>query len=136
MNESKIKMNLGKYSDSSNKAFEELKKQKIVERIWQKDFTVWSNEQTEITNRLGWLFSPEVTLKSLNEINGFVKGVKQDGFTKVLLMGMGGSSLAPEVFSFMFGAKNGFPELYVLDSTDPDMVFEYERSSRMKKLYL
>jgi len=137
MNESKIKMNLGKYSDSFNKAFEELKKQKIVERIWQKDFTVWSNKQTEITNRLGWLFSPEVTLKSLTEINEFVKGVKQDGFTKVLLMGMGGSSLAPEVFSFMFGAKNGFPELYVLDSTDPDMVFEYEKKfSNEKTLFI
>ncbi len=137
MNESKIKISLGKYSDSFNKAFEELKKQKIIERIWQKDFTVWSNEPTEITNRLGWLFSPENTLKSLNEINKFVNEVRRDGFTKILLMGMGGSSLAPEVFSLMFGSKNGYPELYILDSTDPNMVFECEKNfSNEKTLFI
>jgi len=127
MNESSIKMNLGSYTDFFNEAFEELKTRKIVERIWQKDFSVWSKEAAEITNRLGWLFSPANTLNSLNEIISFAGDVKSDGFTKILLMGMGGSSLAPEVFSLTFGVVNGYPELSVLDSTDPDAVSGYEK---------
>ncbi|OGU27660.1 MAG: hypothetical protein A2057_13180 [Ignavibacteria bacterium GWA2_35_9] len=137
MLESKFEMKLGKYSDHFNKAFEELKKQNIVERIWKKDYTVWSNQPTEITNRLGWLNSPEVSLKALEEINLFVSSVKEDGFTKVLLMGMGGSSLAPEVFSLMFGSKGDYPELKVLDSTDPGAVFEIDKSlSKEKTLFI
>jgi len=127
MNQSKFKMDLSEYNDSFNKAFDKLKKEKIVEKIWEKDYTVWSNEPTEITNRLGWLFSPETSLKALKEIEDFVEAVKLDGFTKVLLMGMGGSSLAPEVFSLTFGSKQGYPDLYVLDSTDPDAVYEYDK---------
>jgi len=122
MNQSKFKIKLGEHTNSFNKAFDKLKKEKIVEKIWEKDYTVWSDEPTEITNRLGWLFSPETSLKALKEIEDFVEAVKLDGFTKVLLMGMGGSSLAPEVFSLTFGSKEDYPDLYVLDSTDPDAV--------------
>jgi glucose-6-phosphate isomerase len=126
-------MEIGEHTDSFNQAFDELKKQKIVERIWKKDYTVWSNKPTEITNRLGWLVSPTTSLKALEEINRFVEEVKNDGFTKVLLMGMGGSSLAPEVFSLTFGSRKGYPELYVLDSTDPDAVHEYDKKFTNEK---
>jgi glucose-6-phosphate isomerase len=137
MSESKIKITLGKYTDIFNKAFDELKDQSIVERIWQKDYTVWSQDPTEITNRLGWLYSPATSLKALQEIDEFVNGVKDDGFTKVLLMGMGGSSMAPEVFSLIFGSKNGYPELFVLDSTDPDAISELDNKiSNEKTLFI
>ncbi|OGU76642.1 MAG: hypothetical protein A2V93_01340 [Ignavibacteria bacterium RBG_16_34_14] len=126
-------MKLGECTNSFNTAFNELKKEKIVERIWKKDYTVWSNEPTEITNRLGWLFSPETSIKALQKIEEFVKGVKQDGFTKTLLMGMGGSSLAPEVFSLTFGSKQGYPEIFVLDSTDPDKVSEFDKIIKNEK---
>ncbi|MDO8549991.1 MAG: glucose-6-phosphate isomerase [Ignavibacteria bacterium] len=130
-------MKLGEHSNSFNKAFDELKKERIIERIWEKDYTVWNNEPTEITNRLGWLFSPETSLKALQEIEDFVKGVKDDGFNKILLMGMGGSSLAPEVFSLTFGSKEGYPELHVLDSTDPDAVSEFDKIlSNEKTLFI
>jgi glucose-6-phosphate isomerase len=133
MTDSKFEMKLGKYSSLVNKAFQELKQERVVERIWEKDFSIWSDQPTEITNRLGWLFSPQVTLKALNEISNFVNSVKDNGFTNVLLMGMGGSSLAPEVFSLIFGAREGYPQLDVLDSTDSDTVLEFDRKLSAKK---
>jgi glucose-6-phosphate isomerase len=126
-------MNLENSTDAFNKTFDELKKEKVVERIWEKDHTVWSNDPNEITNRLGWLVSPETSLNAFEEIDQFVSGVKEEGFTKVLLMGMGGSSLAPEVFSLVFGSEEGYPELFVLDSTDPEAVLEYDKKLSPEK---
>jgi glucose-6-phosphate isomerase len=137
MDISEIKMNLALYSDYFDKTFKELKSKRIVERIWEKDYTVWSNDPAEITNRLGWLFSPEATRKSLDEINEFAEEIKKEGFAKILLLGMGGSSLAPEVFSLTFGSKKGHPELFVLDSTDPDAVYEFDKNlSGEKTLFI
>jgi glucose-6-phosphate isomerase len=133
MNQSKLIMNLENSTDAFNKTFDELKKEKVVERIWEKDHTVWSNDPNEITNRLGWLVSPETSLNAFEEIDQFVSGVKEEGFTKVLLMGMGGSSLAPEVFSLVFGSEEGYPELFVLDSTDPEAVLEYDKKLSPEK---
>jgi glucose-6-phosphate isomerase len=62
-------------------------------------------------------------MERLAEIEAFAKGVRSDGFTQVLLLGMGGSSLAPEVFAKTFGSEPGWPSLAVLDSTDPGAVF-------------
>ena len=69
MIESKFEMKLGQYTDNFNKAFDDLKKQQIIERIWEKDYKIWSNKPDEITDRLGWLISPDVSLKSIKEIN-------------------------------------------------------------------
>ena len=115
----------------------DLKTNRIVERIWDKDFTVWSDKPNEITNRLGWLKSPGASLKMLDEINEFVESVKKDGYTNALLLGMGGSSLAPEVFSKTFRTKAGYLHLEVLDSTHPEAVIEYaERFDPVKTLYI
>jgi glucose-6-phosphate isomerase len=133
MENSKLKMKLGEYENSIKNIHNKLKEEKIIERIWEKDHTVWSNDPAEISNRLGWLYSPAVSLNALNEIEAFVKGVKEEAFVKVLLMGMGGSSLAPEVFSLTFGSGKGFPELHVLDSTDPDAVSIYAELFKDKK---
>jgi len=127
----------GNHSDLIKKVIAELENENIVERIWQKDHTVWRKDPTEISNRLGWLDCLEVTRKSFNEINSFVNEVRGDGFTQALLMGMGGSSLAPEVFSLTFGSKEGFLDLHVLDSTHPDAVLEYEQKlDPSKTLYI
>jgi glucose-6-phosphate isomerase len=133
MDQAKLIMKPGSHTEALNNAFNELKRDNIVERIWEKDFNVWSNEPTEITNRLGWLTSPQSSLKALGEIEEFVKGVREEKFEKILLMGMGGSSLAPEVFSLTFGSKEGYPELHVIDSTDPDVVSEYDKVTSDKK---
>jgi transaldolase/glucose-6-phosphate isomerase len=95
---------------------------KIAEKIWAKDYTIWSDSPVEITSRLGWL---DVSLKSKNdiqEIENLAKELVSNGIKKAVLLGMGGSSLAPEVFAKTFGKKAGYLELSVLDSTHPDMV--------------
>jgi len=78
-----------------------------------------------------------VTKKSFREINSFVNEIKKEGFTDALLMGMGGSSLAPEVFRLTFGVKEGFLDLHVLDSTHPQAVLDYEKKLNPEKtLYI
>jgi glucose-6-phosphate isomerase len=98
---------------------------RVVERIRRKDHTVWKSEPAEIANRLGWLDSPQAMRVSLAEIEGVVAGVRADGFNFALLLGMGGSSLAPEVFRKVFGAAGDFLDLAVLDSTDPGAVLAF-----------
>lgn len=122
-----IKYSVGKNLEFVDKTIKKLNDENVVERIWKKDYTVWSNDPTEISNRLGWLDSVEVTSKSLNEINSFVEEVRAAGYTNALLMGMGGSSLAPEVFRLTFGVKEGYLDLAVLDSTHPEVVMEYAK---------
>ncbi len=125
------------YESAIDNAVMDLKMERIVERIWENDFTVWSDSPNEITNRLGWLKSPDVSLEMSDEIIEFVESVKKDGYTNALLLGMGGSSLAPEVFSKTFGTKAGYLNLEVLDSTHPGAVLEYaKRFDPVKTLYI
>ncbi|MGQ9644876.1 MAG: hypothetical protein ACUVT3_13545, partial [Ignavibacterium sp.] len=93
----------GDYQSAIDNAVMDLKMERIVERVWEKDFKVWSDSPNEITNRLGWLRSPDVSLEMSDEIIEFVESVRKDGYKNALLLGMGGSSLAPEVFSKTFG---------------------------------
>ncbi len=115
----------GNHQNEIDKAMMELKEQRIVERIWEKDHTVWSEKPDEISNRLGWLKSPDVAEESIKDIYEFVEEVKGEGIKNALLLGMGGSSLAPEVFRLSFGVKEGYLDLTVLDSTHPQMIEEY-----------
>ena len=78
--------------------------------------------QKTITNRLGWLASPQLMAESADRVRKFADGVRTDGFTDVVLLGMGGSSLAPEVMRAVLGVRPGWPRLHVLDSTDPAAV--------------
>ena len=118
---------VGKHSKAIDEAIKKLNDEKVIERIWKKDFTVWNIDPTEISNRLGWLDSVDVTSKSLDDIKHFVDEVKEAGYTHALLMGMGGSSLAPEVFRLTFGVKEGFLDLAVLDSTHPEVLMNYAK---------
>ncbi|MCB8926120.1 MAG: bifunctional transaldolase/phosoglucose isomerase [Ardenticatenaceae bacterium] len=105
----------------------ELAQKNIIERIWQHDYTVWKPEPTEIINRLGWLHTPHNMVDEVAHINQFVAEVKADGFTEVMLLGMGGSSLAPELFAKTFG--DGGLKLRVLDSTDATAVKTYAETA-------
>ena len=90
--------------------------------MWRHDPSAWSaakDVQAIIANRLGWLDSPALMADSLERLKTFADGVKRDGFTDVVLLGMGGSSLAPEVLRSIIGAAPGWPRLHMLDSTDP-----------------
>ena len=122
---------LGDYQPAVDVALADLQSQNVMKRIWAHDYTVWKPEPTEITNRLGWLHSPENMVEHLPAINEFVDAVRGDGYTHALLLGMGGSSLAPEVFRRTFGVKEGYLDLVVLDSTDPDAVLAYANQLEM-----
>lgn len=120
-----------------NETITKISENRIVERIWQKDHTVWNIVPTEISNRLGWLDCISITQRSFDEIYNFVEEIKNEGFTNALLLGMGGSSLAPEVFRKTFGVKPGYLNLDVLDSTHPEAVLEFtENLNPLKTLYI
>ena len=128
-----IKFLVNNYSEDINNAKKTVKENQITERIWKKDYTVWSDDPTEISNRLGWLDCPTKYRDTVDEINSFVDEIKQEGFTKVLLLGMGGSSLAPEVFKFTFGVRDGYPDLNVLDSTHPAAIKTISEKLNLEK---
>jgi glucose-6-phosphate isomerase len=109
----------------------------LVARVWNRDHTVWKDADAEITNRLGWLDAPTASAGSASEAEAFAAEIRNEGFAEVLLLGMGGSSLAPEVFSLVFGSAADNLRLRVLDSTDPAAVLRYDRTlPEGKTLYL
>ena len=120
-----------------DKELKRLSEEDIINRIWNKDYEVWNNNPEEISNRLGWLDCSLETRKSFTEINSFADEIKKEGFKRALLLGMGGSSLAPEVFSLVFGAKKGYLNLSVVDSTHPEAILdEAKKNDPEKTLYI
>src|SRR5438094_6319612 len=91
-----------------------------VRRLWQRDASLWTN--ADESNWLGWLGIVEEQIAHSADLLRVAKEVKKEGFTDILLLGMGGSSLCPEVLRMTFGKIAGFPALHVLDSTDPAQV--------------
>ncbi len=123
----------GKLTGIFEKTSEELNNISFAKRLWEHDYTLWSNQPDEITNRLDWLELYQTMPDHICDINSFTDIAKSDGFGQALLMGMGGSSLAPEVFSKTFGTKPGFLDLYVLDSTDPDAIHYYQEKLDLER---
>ena len=129
--------NLGEYGSAVDGALAELRENRVVERMWEGDHTVWGPEPEEIANRLGWLRSPEESEKALPEILGLAEAVRAEGIEHVLLLGMGGSSLAPETFAHSLRCRNGYPDLAVLDSTDPEAVLAHaDRLDMSRTLFI
>jgi transaldolase / glucose-6-phosphate isomerase len=91
-----------------------------VQRLWQKDASLWTN--TDEASWLGWLNIAEEQITNFDTLQRFSNEIKQAGFTDILLLGMGGSSLCPEVLDKTFGQIKGYPRLRVLDSTDPAQI--------------
>lgn len=92
-------------------------------RLWKKDPTLWAKAGTpEISDRLGWLTLPETAQSQLDEWKGLAEAARAEDVQQVVLIGMGGSSLAPEVLAKTFPPAPGFPRLLVLDTTHPDAV--------------
>jgi len=105
----------------------EWQKENKIARIWQKDASVWTNDDE--AKWLGWLDSVKAEFGKIQEYKDFAEDIKSAGFTDVLLMGMGGSSLCPEVLSMTFGAKN----FHVLDSTVPAQIKTIESRLNLEK---
>src|SRR3954467_2441858 len=103
--------------------------EQVARRIWQKDESLWGGPGVpEIGNRLGWLTIADKMLEEAGELKLFADGCVDAGLTDAVLLGMGGSSLAPEVFRLSFGDQAGGLKLHVLDSTDPGAVLAVERA--------
>ncbi len=109
-------------------ALEDLETQEIVPRIWAKDHTVWSEEPTQIVDRLGWLEIVGQVRPDLARFQTLRRSLLDEGYTDVLHMGMGGSSLAPDVLNRIFAGEASELRLHVLDSTDPGSVLRYAES--------
>lgn len=93
-----------------------------VDRLWARDHRLWKQDPADITNRLGWLTIIEHMKDRIEELRALAASAKKRGFRDVVLLGMGGSSLGPEVLRASFGSLHGSPRLWVLDSTIPGWV--------------
>lgn len=111
-------------------SLDDWKKNNKVARLWQKDASLWSG--TDESNWLGWLDITGEQLAHLDALKQIADDVKKARFKHALLLGMGGSSLCPEVLRMTFGKIKGFPELHVLDSTDPAQIKAIEAKVDLK----
>ena len=102
-----------------------------IRRLWAGDASLWTG--TDESKWLGWLNIVEQELVDVDRLTAFAKGVKQRGFTDLVLLGMGGSSLGPEVFGKTFGSQAGWPRFHMLDSTDPAQIKAIEQEINLDK---
>jgi transaldolase/glucose-6-phosphate isomerase len=102
-----------------------------VRKLWARDASLWTNGPE--AKWLGWLDIVGERLAHVEELEAFQRDIKEAGFTHVLLLGMGGSSLGPEVFGVTFGHRAGWPQLHVLDSTDPQQIKTFENAVDLPK---
>jgi transaldolase/glucose-6-phosphate isomerase len=111
-----------------DETFARVEKEKFVSRIWAREAALWKSDDAHrkiIRNSLGWLSAPETMLAHAREIVAFADEVRGE-FSHVVVLGMGGSSLCAEVVRHVFGKREGYPELLVLDSTVPEAVSALE----------
>ena len=126
MQESRVvgaELRLGRYEPAVQARLERWQSEGFGSRLWGKDHTVWSPQPVpELTDRLGWLKLPESMRTQAEDLARFGQEARAAGFRDAVVLGMGGSSLAPEVFARTYGSGQGYPALSVLDSTHPEAV--------------
>ncbi len=129
------KISFGKSESQVKEALKSLDEKQFTRRLFAKDPYLWKSDEEavkSIRNRLGWLNIDDF-IDRADEIENFAKDVKQAKFKYVVLLGMGGSSLCPEVARETFGTKAGYPELIMLDNTDPAAVKNVEKKVDITK---
>jgi transaldolase/glucose-6-phosphate isomerase len=115
-----------KLATDVNNSLQDWKKNGKIKRLWQKDASLWSD--TDENKWLGWLDITEQQLADIEKLQQIAEDIKKASFKNALLLGMGGSSLCPEVLRMTFGKAAGYPDLHVLDSTDPAQIKSIEES--------
>ena len=115
-------VSLGSYQPGVEAALADLQARDVMGRIWRGDHTVWKPDPTEISDRLDWLTVTGIMCDQVTALQALAEEVREAGFRHLVLLGMGGSSLGPEVLRQTFGSAPGYPELIVLDSTVPGWV--------------
>ncbi|MSQ25773.1 MAG: glucose-6-phosphate isomerase [Dehalococcoidia bacterium] len=119
---------LGDLRPRAETALRRLARDRVIERIWRRDHTVWHPQPTEIADRLAWLDAPAAAAAHLPALSSFAAALRATAVNDVVLLGMGGSSLGPEVLRQVFPSAPGFPRLTVLDSTVPAWVRRVSRA--------
>ncbi len=120
----RVALELGRYQQSAEDALDELAGADFLRKLWAHDPSAWTSDPEHaaiIKNALGWLDIAEKTKGSGGELTEFAQTIAKR-FDHVVVLGMGGSSLAPDILRETFGKRPGFPELHVLDSTDPQQI--------------
>ena len=115
----------GDLTSQIDSAYARLEELQFADALWSRRLDVWTSDpavQQKIDNRLGWLSVLDFVTPQIDRLSGFAEGVRGEGFTDVVLLGMGGSSLAPEVIHRVLGVAPGWPRFRMLDSTDPEAV--------------
>lgn len=121
-------VNLDPYADRLQARLSAWADADVSARLWAQDPTVWladpevAARTPELTDRLGWLTAPREGVGEIASLQAFAAEIAAEGFEDIVLLGMGGSSLAPELYAQTFGSAPGQPRLTILDSTDPEAV--------------
>lgn len=115
-----------KLANDVNASLQDWKKNGKVKWLWQRDNALWTG--TDEDKWLGWLDITEEQIEDIDKLKQIAADIKKAGFKDALLLGMGGSSLCPEVLSMTFGKAAGYPDLHVLDSTDPAQIKAVDES--------
>jgi transaldolase/glucose-6-phosphate isomerase len=113
-----------KLESDVNASLQGWKKSGKVKRLWQKDAALWTGADED--KWLGWLEITEQQIEDVDKLKETAADIKKASFKNALLLGMGGSSLCPEVLRMTFGKAAGYPDLHVLDSTDPAQIKSIE----------
>ncbi|HTV74806.1 MAG TPA: bifunctional transaldolase/phosoglucose isomerase [Candidatus Acidoferrales bacterium] len=126
----RVEIDLAKAQIPLDAAIASLAQNNFLQKLWSRDPSAWSADATHaeiIKHALGWLDFPEHVLEQADDLTGFAKECAKR-FDHVVVLGMGGSSLAPDVLRATFGKVDGFPQLHVLDSSDPAQVKTLENA--------
>jgi hypothetical protein len=127
---------LGSYDALVRREAAALEKIHVAQRLWAKDATLWSADpavQRTIAQRLGWLTLPVAMAAHAGELTTWAASVASSGIADIVLLGMGGSSLCPEVCRLIIGSAEGAPNLTVLDTTDPSTILQVERRLDLRR---
>jgi glucose-6-phosphate isomerase/transaldolase/glucose-6-phosphate isomerase len=125
------------FQSTISPVLDNLSSAQVIDRLWAKDHRLWKPDPTEIADRLGWLTVQDQMRQQLGQLQHCVVAAKDMKIKDVVLLGMGGSSLGPEVFRTLFGSEKGFPRLLVLDSTIPGWVRQVTKAiSPSRTLFL
>ena len=116
---------------AADKAIESWRAGGAIRRLWAHDSTVWTGRDED--RWLGWLRIVEDELERVDLYESFAEEVRAEGFTDAVVLGMGGSSLGPEVIAATYGHREGYPKLRILDSTDPDEVRAVEAAVNLER---
>ncbi|MBI3995319.1 MAG: glucose-6-phosphate isomerase [Nitrospirae bacterium] len=133
---SDFKAALGRYENPVKAALRFLDETRFLDKLRGRDASIWTSDpdlQKKIKDRLGWLSIPSEMRHHAGALTEFARSIREAGFTHVVLLGMGGSSLCAEVCRETYGVASGHPDLVVLDSTDPDTILRIEKSVNLER---